>query len=51
MWMKIFDDCSVEFMDDTYTEISTLRKEISNRMPHIKGDILEKLYEIMKYDG
>ena len=50
-WTSIFDECSVEFMDDKYTEISLLRKVIDKKMGHIDGDIREKIYEIMLYDG
>jgi hypothetical protein len=50
-WMAIFEECAVEFMDDSYTEISMLKKQISQKMHHINKDILEKLYEIMMYDG
>ena len=38
-------------MDDQYTEISLLRKMINERMPHIDKEILNKIYEIMLYDG
>ena len=34
-WMNLFDECSVEFMDDKYVEISLLRKEIDSKMSHI----------------
>ena len=38
-------------MDDSYTPICLLRKHINSRMPHINKEILDKLYEIMLYDG
>ena len=38
-------------MDDKYTEISLLRKEIDKKMSHIKAEIRNKIYEIMLYDG
>ena len=50
-WTAIFDECSVEFLDDKYTEISLLRQIIDKKMSHINKEIRDAIYKIMLYDG